>query len=160
MSAPHIMVPRVILGFAVGAAVVDTVLYAIALSSLAAGPNIFGYEILLYANKAAGIAAVLGVAVIAARTLLGGRILVPCVTLLIASAVAGGIALGLFLLGNTLASVAPDLQPAALNSLLLALQGTGQDLAVVPVFLAVGAAVLPLVAHLRDSRVMPALSRL
>ena len=153
------MVPRVILGFAAGAVVVDVVLYAIALSALSGGPDAFGYGILLYANKSAGIVAVLAVAVVAARTFGGGRILVPSLALLLAGGVTGAIALGLYQLGHTLASVAPDLQPVALNSLLLAIQGTGQDLAVVPLFLAVGAAVLPLVAHLRDSRVAPGLSR-
>jgi len=149
MPAAHLAVPRVILAVAIAAAAVDIALYATALAQLTDGPDALGYELLLWANKLAGIVAVLAVAVVAARAFSGGRILVPSLGLLLASGVTGAVALGLFALGGTLASFDA---PVALNSLLLALRGSGQDLAPVPLFLAAGAAVMPFVSYLRVRR--------
>lgn len=149
MPAAHVAVPRVILAVAVAAGAVDAALYATAISQLAAGPDALGYELLLWANKLASIVAVLAVAVVAARAFSGGRILVASLGLLLAAGVAGGIALGLFALGGSLAAYDTSVP---LNSLLLALRGTGQDLAPVPLFLSAGAAVLPFVAYLRVRR--------
>lgn len=149
---PHVAVPRVILAVAIAAAAVDVALFATALAQLSHGPDAVGYDLLLWANKLAGIVAVLATAVVAARTLAGGRILVPSLGLLLAAGITGGIALGLFELGSTLVPYATSLD---LESLLLALQGTGQDLAPVPLFLAAGAAVLPFAGYLRTRRLSP-----
>lgn len=149
---PHVAVPRVILAVAVAAAVVDAALFVTALAQLSSGPDAVGYDLLLWANKLAGIVAVLASAVVAARTLAGGRILVPSLGLLLAAGITGGLALGLYLLGASLVPYATSLD---LESLLLALQGTGQDLAPVPLFLAAGAAVLPFAGYLRTRRLSP-----
>ncbi len=149
MPAAHLTVPRLILAVAVAAALVDAVLYAGALAQLADGPDALGYSLLVWANKLGSIVAVLAVAVVAARAFLGGRILVPSLGLLLASGIVGALALGLYLLGANLASYEASVP---LQSLLLAIRGTGQDLAPIPLFLAAGAAVLPFVAFLRTRR--------
>ena len=151
----HVTVPRVILAVAISAAAIDAALFVTALGQLSNGPDALGYTLLLWANKLASIVAVLAIAVVAARTLGGGRILVPSLGLLLASGITGAVALGLFLLGGNLAGYDSGDQ---LQSLLLALRGTGQDLAPVPLFLVAGTAVLPFAGYLRAHRLSPAVA--
>lgn len=145
----HVTVPRVLIAIAAAAAIVDAALYGTALAQLQNGPDAVGYDLLAWANKLASIVAILAVAVVAARAFAGGRILVPSMMLLLSSGLTGAVALGLFALGRALLRYE---MPQQLQSLLLAVQGTGQDLAAVPMFLVAGAAVLPFVAFVRTRR--------
>jgi hypothetical protein len=126
--------------------VADLACFVIALGSLgSAGPNPFGYAWLAVANRAAALVALL-VVICAALLAARGRGRLISGLLLAAAVVSLGGCVGLRVLGRTLAAIRPEEQPPALNSLLLALIGTGSDLMAVPIVLAAGAALTLLIA--------------
>ncbi|THG31045.1 hypothetical protein [Naasia lichenicola] len=136
-------------------ALLDVLLYGLAFAALADGPTAPGYGLLLVANRTAilvAFGASLGVLVGGVRTELTARAVTSrSMALLLAAGVTAGIAAGLYALGGALAGLAPEQQPLDLNSLLLAVSGTGYDLAAVPIVLAVAAGILPLIRALQDA---------
>lgn len=135
----------VVLAAASGLATV--MLYSIALGILASGPSIGGYDWLDVANRSTWlVAAFVVVATWAGR--FGKGVAVAAGALALASGVVGVIALGLWVLGLSLSGFQSVAQPLGLNSLLLAVAGTGYIVAPAAMVLAVGAfavAVTPMI---------------
>jgi hypothetical protein len=130
---------RILLVFAVVAGAVDALLFALAIGNLAQGPSPLGYDFLASANRAAALVATAAAAAAISKSFATPRAIVVSVQLLLAGGIAAGIAGGLYALGAGLAGFAPEAQPIELNSLLLAVQGTGYDLGAVPMVLVVAA---------------------
>ncbi len=125
--------------------VVDAALYAVAVGSLlSAGPNPVGYDWLAVANHFAAVVA-LFVAVTGVLLAAEGRRITAW--LVLAAVVTLGSDIGLRVGGLALANA--NQQSPDLNSLFLALIGTGSDLMVVPVVLASAAVVTFLVRRAR-----------
>jgi hypothetical protein len=130
---------RILLVFALVAGVVDALLFAIAIGNLTQGPSPLGYDFLASANHAAALVAAAAAAAAISKSFATARATVASFQLLLAGGITAGIASGLYALGAALVSYAPEAQPIELNSLLLAVQGTGYDLGAVPIVLLVAA---------------------
>jgi len=117
------------------------VLYVIALSVLAGGPSIAGYDLLDIANRGTWlVAGIVVVTVWSAR--LGKSVAVAAGGLALASGIVGGVCGGLWLLGTSLSGFQNLSQPLELNSLLLAVSGTGYIVAPAAVVLAIGSLIV------------------
>lgn len=145
---------RILLILAVVAGVIDALLFAIAILNLANGPSPLGYDFLAAANRAAPFVAAAAAAATISRSFVTPRATVATFQLLLASVITAGIAGGLYALGANLVGVSPKAQPIELNSLLLAVQGTGHDLGTVPVVLLVAALVSLVLRALPSLRIV------
>jgi hypothetical protein len=144
------------------AAAAVVVLYVTAIGSLSAdGPTASGYDLLAVANRTVPWVAVAVAGGVVTRSLLG-RVIVPAGTLALASGLVGGAALAAHGIALFLSHVGQHAQPPALNSFILAIAGSAQDVAPAAIVLAAGAVVLAAgraVAVLRTRRapvVLPA----
>ena len=122
-------------------AIAVAVSYVLAFASLADGPNIGGYGYLEAANGSVRYLAVLVVLTVAARVDIT-RMRFAVGGLALASGIVAGAAGGLSILGSTLSNFQPLEQPAELNSLLLAIWGSGMEILPAAVILAIGAALI------------------
>lgn len=134
---------RSLVVLAILGAVVDAVLFAVALLHLAAGPSNSAYELLNVAVHGAIIETlVVALASVVAAFLHESRGTVHGFVMLLASGFTGGIALGLFWTGSVLAGIDSTTQPARLNSMIYAIWGVGSQLWPIPVILAATAGIV------------------
>jgi hypothetical protein len=139
------IVSRALIAVAVAAGIAVAGLYALAFGSLeASGPNPSGYGLLEAANRSVPWIAVLaafGVLTSAAGSAFR-RVIVPAASLALASGVLGAFVAGTWTLARFLAHVHPTAQPPALNSFILAIAGSAQDVAPAAIVLALAAVTL------------------
>jgi hypothetical protein len=131
---------RSLVVLAILGAVLDAVLFAVALIHLATGPSNSAYGLLNVAVHGAIIETVIvAVASLVAAFVRQGPGIVHGFVMLLASGFTGGIALGLFWTGSVLAGIDAGTQPIHLNSMIYAIWGVGSQLWPIPVILAMTA---------------------
>jgi hypothetical protein len=133
---------RVLLAAAVLAGGAVVVLYTLAFAGLpVSGPTAGGYDLLNAANRSVPWVAALAVVTVGAASVTRSS-WVPASVLALASGVVGGLCVGAGSLAVFLSHVGQHAQPPALNSYVLAVAGSAQDIAPAAVVLAVGAVAL------------------
>jgi hypothetical protein len=112
-----------------------------ALAALSDGPSANGYSLLL---TAMALLPYLAVAIVLTVIIgsIGTRLRFAIGGLALASGVVAGIAAGLVALGSTLDRIDPLRQPPALNSMILAMRGVGEQLIPDALILSIGVVVL------------------
>jgi hypothetical protein len=134
---------RSLVVLAIMGAVLEVVLFAVALIHLTTGPSNSAYELLNVAvHGAIVVTVIVALASATAAFIRRSPTLVHGFVLLLASGFTGGIALGLFWMGSALAGIDTNTQPKNLNSTIFAIWGVGSQLWPIPVMLAVTAAIV------------------
>lgn len=125
-------------------------LYVVAAILLRSGPSQEGYDVLLVANRLAVLTAAFAAALQVLAALAGapGTRERTLVSALLAVTTAAPVA-AVGLLGSQLVGMLPAGQPVALDSMLLAMVGVGQDVAPVPAVFAAAAVMLAVTAWRR-----------
>lgn len=140
MTIKRRLVFRILLAVSVLGGLAFAVCLGLALSTLSTGPSANGYGLLLVAMTSLFYLVVVVVLTVIVGAI-GTRVRFAVGGLALASGVVGGVAAGLYALGS-LSTIEPRDQPIELNSLLLAVQGVGTQIAPDALVLAGGAVAL------------------
>jgi hypothetical protein len=143
MSKRLRLVVRILLAASVLTGLAVAVYLGLAFSALSSGPTAHGYDLLAFAIQALPYLAAVVVLTVAIGSI-GARVRFAIGGLALASGVVGGVAVGLALMGLTLAHIDSRNQPPELNSLVLAMYGVGVQMAPAALVLLIGAAILAL----------------